>query len=243
MQQIDAVVRRQIGDQLGHFGPVLRLDDSDLLFVREIAKNLFAELQIGMPQDPPRIGRIESFHELRRAGRMQCGAEFLQLKRVVFGEHLAQFGQEQRVDHDALGAKKDTAGRGAVCQLRGNPEYRANRQNCQRRSACYNWLIHFEERSMTTIRPKRKVKSNLATQRIVSTAGICGGSPRIAGTRIPVAVLLRCRALGFTEARILEGYPALSKADLTAAWAFADKAQKLLLSGPDHWVHVEHFCE
>ena len=93
---------------------------------------------------------------------------------------------------------------------------------------------------MTTIRPKRKVKSNLATQRIVSTAGICGGSPRIAGTRIPVAVLLRCRALGFTE----RGYwraTRLSKADLTAAWAFADKAQNAP-SGPDHWVHVEHSC-
>jgi uncharacterized protein (DUF433 family) len=57
--------------------------------------------------------------------------------------------------------------------------------------------------------------------RIVATPGICGGQPRIAGTRIPVAVLLRCRALGYSDERVLEGYPTLKKADLTAAWKYA----------------------
>jgi uncharacterized protein (DUF433 family) len=59
--------------------------------------------------------------------------------------------------------------------------------------------------------------------RIVTTQGICGGQPRIAGTRIPISVLIRCRALGFSDARVMEGYPALTKANLAAAWAYADK--------------------
>jgi hypothetical protein len=37
---------------------------------------------------------------------VQSSAEFLELKRIVLGQHLAQFGQEQRVDHDA-GARKE----------------------------------------------------------------------------------------------------------------------------------------
>jgi len=72
---------------------------------------------------------------------------------------------------------------------------------------------------------RRKTKSAAARERIVSTVGVCGGNPRIAGTRIPVATLLRCRALGFSEERILESYLALSKADLAAAWAFADNGK------------------
>ena len=79
---------------------------------------------------------------------------------------------------------------------------------------------------MASVRPKRKTQNGEVIKRIVSTAGICGGHPRVAGTRIPVAVLLRCRALGFSNARILESYPALSHADLAAAWAFADNAKK-----------------
>ena len=79
---------------------------------------------------------------------------------------------------------------------------------------------------MVTSRPRRKTESATGSKRIVSTAGVCGGNPRIAGTRIPVATLLRCRALGFSEDRILESYPALSKTDLAAAWAFADNGNQ-----------------
>ena len=38
---------------------------------------------------------------------------------------------------------------------------------------------------------------------IESTAGVCGGDPRIAGTRIPVWTLEHYRRLGLTEAQIL----------------------------------------
>jgi len=60
--------------------------------------------------------------------------------------------------------------------------------------------------------------------RVVSTPSVCGGEPRIAGTRIPVSVLVQCREIGFDDARILKGYPTLSPEDLAAAWAFAERS-------------------
>ena len=54
---------------------------------------------------------------------------------------------------------------------------------------------------------------------IESTAGVCGGDPRIAGTRIPVWTL-EIRRLGLTEAQILGAFPALRATDLVNAWTF-----------------------
>jgi uncharacterized protein (DUF433 family) len=59
-----------------------------------------------------------------------------------------------------------------------------------------------------------------ATLGIESTPGICGGEPRIAGTRIPVWVLVQFKKLGTTEAEILRAYPTLRAEDLTNAWAY-----------------------
>lgn len=58
------------------------------------------------------------------------------------------------------------------------------------------------------------------TPGIVSTPGICGGDPRIAGTRIPVWVLVQFRNLGTSEADILRAYPTLRAEDLTNAWTY-----------------------
>jgi uncharacterized protein (DUF433 family) len=55
---------------------------------------------------------------------------------------------------------------------------------------------------------------------IESTAGVCGGDPRIAGTRIPVWTLEQYRRLGLTEAQILGSFPALRATDLASAWSF-----------------------
>lgn len=55
---------------------------------------------------------------------------------------------------------------------------------------------------------------------IVSTPGICGGVPRIAGTRIPVWVLVQYRRLGATEADLLHSYPTLRSEDLANAWSY-----------------------
>jgi uncharacterized protein (DUF433 family) len=52
------------------------------------------------------------------------------------------------------------------------------------------------------------------------TPGVCGGDPRIAGTRIPVRTLEQYRRLGSSEAEILTAYPGLRAADLVNAWAY-----------------------
>ena len=58
------------------------------------------------------------------------------------------------------------------------------------------------------------------TPGIESTPGICGGDPRIAGTRIPVWALVQFQKLGATEADILRAYPTLRAEDLTNAWTY-----------------------
>jgi uncharacterized protein (DUF433 family) len=55
---------------------------------------------------------------------------------------------------------------------------------------------------------------------IESTPEVCGGDPRIAGTRIPVWSLEQYRRLGLTEAQILASFPGLRAADLVNAWAY-----------------------
>jgi len=55
---------------------------------------------------------------------------------------------------------------------------------------------------------------------IESTPGICGGEPRIPGTRIPVWVLVQYRKLGASDADLLRAYPTLRAEDLANAWAY-----------------------
>ncbi len=54
---------------------------------------------------------------------------------------------------------------------------------------------------------------------IVRTPDVCGGDARVAGTRIPVWVLVQYRQLGATEADLLHMYPTLRSEDLANAWA------------------------
>jgi uncharacterized protein (DUF433 family) len=56
---------------------------------------------------------------------------------------------------------------------------------------------------------------------VISTPGVCGGSPRLVRTRIPIWVLQRMRQAGFSEAKILESYPTLTASDLVEAWGYA----------------------
>jgi uncharacterized protein (DUF433 family) len=56
---------------------------------------------------------------------------------------------------------------------------------------------------------------------IEETAGVCGGEPRISGTRIPVWTLEQSRHLGMSEADILRAYPSLRPVDLANAWIYA----------------------
>lgn len=55
---------------------------------------------------------------------------------------------------------------------------------------------------------------------IESTPGICGGNPRISGTRIPVWTLVHYRKLGMEDEAILGAFPTLRAKDLGNAWAY-----------------------
>jgi uncharacterized protein (DUF433 family) len=56
---------------------------------------------------------------------------------------------------------------------------------------------------------------------VISTPGVCGGSPRLVRTRIPIWVLQRMQQVGLSEAEILESYPTLAASDLVQAWGYA----------------------
>ncbi len=58
-------------------------------------------------------------------------------------------------------------------------------------------------------------------KRIDSDPEICGGRPRIIGTRLTVEFLLSLKASGWPEAQILDNYPSLSEDDLRAVFGFA----------------------
>ena len=61
-------------------------------------------------------------------------------------------------------------------------------------------------------------------ERIAVDPEIMMGKPCVKGTRIPVYVLLQKMAGGESEAELLQAYPQLSKADLTAVWEYAARA-------------------
>lgn len=52
---------------------------------------------------------------------------------------------------------------------------------------------------------------------------VCGGSARIAGTRIPVWSLVSWRREGLGDREILENFPTLQPTDLINAWAYAER--------------------
>jgi uncharacterized protein (DUF433 family) len=56
---------------------------------------------------------------------------------------------------------------------------------------------------------------------VVSTRGICGGNPRVAGTRIPVWLLVFEKRLGIAESMILKRHPTLSRDALRNALKYA----------------------
>ena len=58
---------------------------------------------------------------------------------------------------------------------------------------------------------------------VIKTPGICGGSARIDGTRIPVWQLVEERNLGASEAQLLNDYQTLKARDLVAAWDYAEE--------------------
>ena len=60
--------------------------------------------------------------------------------------------------------------------------------------------------------------SSVATLAIEKTPGVCGGDARVGGTRISVWLLVAYRRAGMTDHQLLEAYPTLTLASLSAAW-------------------------
>ena len=52
---------------------------------------------------------------------------------------------------------------------------------------------------------------------------VCGGSARVAGTRIPVWSLASWRRLGASDEEILRNYPTLKASDLLNAWCYLER--------------------
>jgi len=57
-------------------------------------------------------------------------------------------------------------------------------------------------------------------EHIESTPGVCGGKPRIAGTRIRVQDVVGWAEQGLSPDEIVSGYPHLTLADVHAALAY-----------------------
>lgn len=61
---------------------------------------------------------------------------------------------------------------------------------------------------------------NTAFPGIERTPGICGGSARVAGSRIPVWAIVRYKQLGANDAELLQAYPTIRADDLSNALAY-----------------------
>ena len=66
--------------------------------------------------------------------------------------------------------------------------------------------------------------------RIHVDPAICGGRPRIRGTRVRVSDILNLLVSGVPQSEILVDYPYLSEADLRAALAFGRRTARTAAS-------------
>ncbi|MDZ7359610.1 MAG: DUF433 domain-containing protein [candidate division KSB1 bacterium] len=67
--------------------------------------------------------------------------------------------------------------------------------------------------------------------RIIRDPKILGGKPVIAGTRIPVRLILDHLAEGYMPEEIIFEYPTLTRADIQAAMRFASRAVEKIENG------------
>ena len=67
-------------------------------------------------------------------------------------------------------------------------------------------------------------KSNMNTERILSDPAVLMGKPVVAGTRIPVELILEKLSAGETFHQILEAHPRLTREGILAALRFAARA-------------------
>lgn len=71
----------------------------------------------------------------------------------------------------------------------------------------------------------QNARTNVMADRISRRDGVCGGEARIKGTRVAVWGLQEARQHGITDDTILEMYPTIVSADLSAAWKYVASNQ------------------
>ena len=79
-----------------------------------------------------------------------------------------------------------------------------------------------QHRVIVVIEDQSESGSQDYLQGIEKTTDVCGGDARVAGTRIPVWVLVDARAKGYSDADLLASYPTLSAQHLVSAWLYAE---------------------
>ena len=67
-------------------------------------------------------------------------------------------------------------------------------------------------------------KSNMDTERILSDPTVMMGKPVVAGTRVPVELILEKLSAGETFDQIIEAHPRLTREGILAALRFAAQA-------------------
>ena len=70
----------------------------------------------------------------------------------------------------------------------------------------------------------RSDEEALIASRIVSDPGICGGRPRIRGTRVRVVDIMQMLSGGMQSEDIVVDFPYITQADIAAALAYSAKA-------------------
>jgi len=67
----------------------------------------------------------------------------------------------------------------------------------------------------------KRLPCGMDLQRIVLDPAVMGGKPHIRGTRVTVGTVVGLMAAGRERSEILDAYPYLTEADLSAALAYA----------------------
>lgn len=81
------------------------------------------------------------------------------------------------------------------------------------------------------MKPTKTLKPPLKKSRIIRDQQILGGKPVIAGTRIPVRLILDHLAAGYMPEEIVIEYPVLTRADIQATMRFASRAVAKIENG------------
>jgi uncharacterized protein (DUF433 family) len=86
----------------------------------------------------------------------------------------------------------------------------------------------FLENGFLAIGENKNSQVMLLDRVIESTPGVCGGHPRISGTRIPVWTLVSLQQQGADEPELLRNFPSLNPKDLQQVWVYYDRHREVI---------------